>query len=158
MGRGCHCNAGHSGAWPCLHIPHILSSPPIPFLFPSLSLSLILPLSLLPQYRMNEQIMPWSSEAFYQNRLIAHTSVDTHLLQHIPGHLLTHSLSLSSRLFLYASRVSLSVRVCVYECVYSSFSHHNITSSFRSRPFPQESNPPPSHHPPSCSSIRPAAV
>lgn len=35
---------------------------------------------LVVQYRMNQKIMEWSSKAMYNNRLVAHESVKTHVL------------------------------------------------------------------------------
>ncbi|XP_046352610.1 DNA-binding protein SMUBP-2-like [Haliotis rufescens] len=40
---------------------------------------------LTTQYRMNENIMQWSSDQLYNGRLIAHDSVKTHLLRDLPG-------------------------------------------------------------------------
>ncbi|XP_067663777.1 DNA-binding protein SMUBP-2-like [Haliotis asinina] len=40
---------------------------------------------LTTQYRMNENIMQWSSDQLYDGRLIAHDSVRTHLLRDLPG-------------------------------------------------------------------------
>uniref|UniRef100_A0A8C9VLU6 DNA-binding protein SMUBP-2 n=1 Tax=Scleropages formosus TaxID=113540 RepID=A0A8C9VLU6_SCLFO len=37
------------------------------------------------QYRMNGAIMHWASEQMYQGRLIAHSSVESHLLRDLPG-------------------------------------------------------------------------
>ena len=36
---------------------------------------------LTTQYRMHEAIMAWSSQQFYQGRLVAHSSVAKHLLR-----------------------------------------------------------------------------
>lgn len=35
---------------------------------------------LTTQYRMNYKIMQWSSDQLYQSRLVAHHSVENHLL------------------------------------------------------------------------------
>ncbi len=40
---------------------------------------------LTTQYRMNELIMTWSSEAMYNGQLQAHASVKSHLLKDLPG-------------------------------------------------------------------------
>ncbi|KAJ7381195.1 DNA-binding protein SMUBP-2 [Desmophyllum pertusum] len=40
---------------------------------------------LTTQYRMNEAIMKWSSEKLYEGRLIADSSVKSHLLKDLPG-------------------------------------------------------------------------
>ncbi|GFV21813.1 DNA-binding protein SMUBP-2 [Trichonephila clavipes] len=37
------------------------------------------------QYRMNQIIMQWPSEQLYENKLIAHESVQSHLLKDLPG-------------------------------------------------------------------------
>ena len=37
------------------------------------------------QYRMHERIMQWSSDALYDGRIVAHGSVQTHLLDQIDG-------------------------------------------------------------------------
>eukprot|EP01027_Heterolobosea_sp_BB2_P010775 GEZU01015771.1.p1 GENE.GEZU01015771.1~~GEZU01015771.1.p1 ORF type:complete len:457 (-),score=170.22 GEZU01015771.1:61-1431(-) len=37
------------------------------------------------QYRMNELIMRWSSDEFYEGKLVAHDSVKDHLLSDLPG-------------------------------------------------------------------------
>ena len=37
------------------------------------------------QYRMHADIMRWSSEALYKGRLVAHESVEKHLLKDLPG-------------------------------------------------------------------------
>ncbi|XP_028649365.1 DNA-binding protein SMUBP-2 [Erpetoichthys calabaricus] len=37
------------------------------------------------QYRMNQAIMKWASEEMYGGRLIAHSSVEAHLLKDLPG-------------------------------------------------------------------------
>ncbi|XP_034032279.1 DNA-binding protein SMUBP-2 isoform X2 [Thalassophryne amazonica] len=37
------------------------------------------------QYRMNSAIMEWASKEMYHGRLIAHSSVDSHLLKDLPG-------------------------------------------------------------------------
>ncbi len=40
---------------------------------------------LTTQYRMHRSIMTWSSRAFYDGRLEAHSSVRDHLLADLPG-------------------------------------------------------------------------
>uniref|UniRef100_A0A8C8JZ02 DNA helicase n=1 Tax=Oncorhynchus tshawytscha TaxID=74940 RepID=A0A8C8JZ02_ONCTS len=37
------------------------------------------------QYRMNSNIMTWASEQMYQGQLVAHSSVEKHLLKDLPG-------------------------------------------------------------------------
>lgn len=37
------------------------------------------------QYRMHQDIMQWSSKTFYDNFLVAHSSVGSHLLRDLPN-------------------------------------------------------------------------
>ncbi|XP_018422671.1 PREDICTED: DNA-binding protein SMUBP-2, partial [Nanorana parkeri] len=46
------------------------------------------------QYRMNDCIMQWASQALYENRLTAHSSVARHLLKDLPGVALTEETSI----------------------------------------------------------------
>ncbi|XP_063800420.1 DNA-binding protein SMUBP-2 isoform X2 [Pseudophryne corroboree] len=46
------------------------------------------------QYRMNESIMHWASQALYGGRLTAHSSVAHHLLKDLPGVALTEETSI----------------------------------------------------------------
>lgn len=47
------------------------------------------------QYRMNQDIMKWSSEAMYNNELIADESVANHLLSDSPNYALPADLKLA---------------------------------------------------------------